>query len=149
MSHADTLSRAPVNYACYTMQEIYETSTLMQTLDENEYFLMIQRSDRTLVGMINILEKPIEDWTNYEKTTVSGYELREGKLYRVVKSDDREKLLYVIPRSLRKSIAIKYHDLIGHFSVDRTCVKIRETYWFSQMKRYIDNILIYVCRMLN
>lgn len=38
---------------------------------------------------------------------------------------------------MRKSIVVKFHDLMGHFAVDRTVAKIKELYWFPSMKRYV------------
>jgi len=38
---------------------------------------------------------------------------------------------------MRKSIVVKFHDLMGHFAVDRTVSKIKELYWFPGMKRYV------------
>ncbi|GIY37438.1 reverse transcriptase [Caerostris darwini] len=38
---------------------------------------------------------------------------------------------------MRKSTVIKFHDLSGHFSVDRTLSKIQEMYWFPRMKHYV------------
>ncbi|UYV82246.1 hypothetical protein LAZ67_21001454 [Cordylochernes scorpioides] len=38
---------------------------------------------------------------------------------------------------MRKSLVVKFHDLMGHFAVDRTVNKIKEFYWFPLMKRYV------------
>ncbi|UYV66976.1 hypothetical protein LAZ67_4003508, partial [Cordylochernes scorpioides] len=37
----------------------------------------------------------------------------------------------------RKSLVVKFHDLMGHFATDRTVNKIKELYWFPSMKRYV------------
>ena len=36
-----------------------------------------------------------------------------------------------------KSTAVKFHDLMGHFSVDITANKIKELYRFPYMKHYL------------
>lgn len=37
---------------------------------------------------------------------------------------------------MRKSIVVWFHDLAGHFSVERTIAKIREKYYFPRIRRY-------------
>ena len=63
--------------------------------------------------------------------------LKEKKLYRKVWDKGKEKLCYVIPRSMKKNIAVKFHGFIGHFSVDRAANKIKELYWFPYMNCYL------------
>lgn len=38
---------------------------------------------------------------------------------------------------MRKGIVISAHDYGGHFSLDRTIVKITEDYWFTGLRRYV------------
>lgn len=47
------------------------------------------------------------------------------------------KLLWVVPESMRKSIVVKFHDLAGHFALERTVLKIMERYYFPRMRRYV------------
>lgn len=46
-------------------------------------------------------------------------------------------MLWMVPKCMRKGLAVKFHDLNGHFAMDRTVAKIIERYYFSQMKRYL------------
>ena len=57
------------------------------------------------------------------------------KMYRKVRERGKEKLLYVIPKSMRKSTAVKFYDLMEHFSVDKTVYKIKQLCWFPYMKK--------------
>lgn len=61
--------------------------------------------------------------------------LKDGKLFRI--EGDGRKLLFVMPKAMRKTLCVKFHDMQGHFSVDRTVARIKELYWFPQMKRYV------------
>ncbi|GBM24860.1 hypothetical protein AVEN_23406-1 [Araneus ventricosus] len=38
---------------------------------------------------------------------------------------------------MRKSIVVKFRDLMRHFAVDKTVSKIKVLYWFPDMQRYI------------
>lgn len=65
------------------------------------------------------------------------YVLEDGRLYREVNENGKTRKLNVIPRSLRKSLVIKFHDLYGHFGLDRTVAAIMKSYWFKGMRRYV------------
>lgn len=51
--------------------------------------------------------------------------------------DGEMRLLWAVTDSMRKSIVVRFHDLAGHFAVDRTVSKIKEKYYFPQMRRYV------------
>ena len=96
--------------------------------------LMHQRSDELLVRKIRILEKKETERTRREKGKVCDYTMHDGILY---KRDETGRELYVVPRSMRKVLVIKNHDLAGHFGVDRTVGRIRSFYYFPGMHRYV------------
>lgn len=137
MAHVDSLSRAPVTSETDTMEQINNRFEVLQTMDTDDFVLMIQNSDTRLRELIKILKKEENERSAREKHDVQGYVLRNAKLLRKTTVNNSEKLLYVIPRALRKSIVVKCHDLLGHFSVDRTVAKIRELFWFPRLKRYV------------
>jgi len=43
----------------------------------------------------------------------------------------------MVPKCMKKSLAIKFHDLGGHVVVDKTYAKITVRYYFSRMWRYL------------
>lgn len=138
MCHVDAMSRAPVLEPEDTLTTIIERNLeVCLTLSEEEQVLVIQHADRELRKLIDIFRKDEHERTNAEKQKICNYVFKGNKLYRKVKENRKERLLYVIPRSMRKSTAVKFHDLMGHFSVDRTANKIKELYWFPYMKRYL------------
>ncbi|EFA13614.2 Retrovirus-related Pol polyprotein from transposon gypsy-like Protein [Tribolium castaneum] len=138
MAHVDALSRAPVDDSQDTRDHIHERLEVLQTLDETDYVLMIQYGDAALRELIPILKKPNEERTPVKRQRVLFYKLDSARLLRNVNVNGTEKWLYVIPKSMRKSIVVKHHDQLGHFGVDRTVAKIRERYWFSKMKQYVQ-----------
>jgi len=68
---------------------------------------------------------------------VKDYQLHHRILYRKVTVDDEIRLLWMVPESIRKIIVVRFHDLTGHFAMDRTVSKIKEKYYFPMMRRYL------------
>uniref|UniRef100_A0A2S2P0Y9 RNA-directed DNA polymerase n=1 Tax=Schizaphis graminum TaxID=13262 RepID=A0A2S2P0Y9_SCHGA len=73
-------------------------------------------------------------------TDISAFVLERGLLYRRY----RDKLLFVMPRSMRKSLVVTAHDLSGHSAVDVTIANILQDFWFAGMRRYV-RLHINVC----
>ncbi|GBM09860.1 Transposon Tf2-8 polyprotein [Araneus ventricosus] len=138
MSHIDAISRAPVLNSSDTLDSLIENKLeVCLTLSVEDQVLMMQHADDTLKELILILEKDNEDRTKEEKQKVRNYVLKGNRLFRAINDGARERLLFVIPKSMRKNIVVKFHDLMGHFAVDKTVSKIKELYWFPYMKRYV------------
>lgn len=132
MSHVDALSRAPVGPA--EDESVAEERLLgvYSIIDETTEILMYQRTDEDLQRKAMILRTPEKQRTNYEKGEVKEYDLQDGILYK----KQNDKLLFVIPRALRKGLLVRFHDLQSHPGLDRTVAKIKECYYFPGMKRY-------------
>ncbi|UYV68366.1 hypothetical protein LAZ67_5004095, partial [Cordylochernes scorpioides] len=138
MAHVDGMSRAPVDDPRDTMEEIVEKNLeVCFTITLEEQILMIQHSDPELRDLIQIFRKDPCDRTVGEQNRINDYSYKGGRLFRMVKNGEEERALYVIPKSMRKSLIVKFHDLMGHFATDRTVNKIKELYWFPSMKRYV------------
>lgn len=67
--------------------------------------------------------------------------MRNGSIYRKNNSE----LLFYIPASMEHTIFHKYHDEMGHFSVEKTVDSIKRNYWALNLKakveKYIKNCL--------
>ncbi|UYV81732.1 hypothetical protein LAZ67_20002148, partial [Cordylochernes scorpioides] len=138
MAHVDGMSRAPVDDPRDTMEEIVEKNLeVCFAITLEEQILMIQHSDPELRDPIQIFRKDPCDRTVGEQNRINDYSYKGGRLFRMVKNGEEERALYVIPKSMRKSLVVKFHDLMGHFATDRTVNKIKELYWFPSMKRYV------------
>lgn len=127
----------PMDSQVIRLKKYIEGKIVLKVMTVEDYVLMIQHSERELKALIKIKQKPKEDRTISEVRDVSNYELMKGRLMRKVQQGEEERWLYVVPKNLRKSIAIKYHDLMAHFGVDRTVARIRHLYWFAMMRNYI------------
>lgn len=133
MCHVDALSRAPVEPPTDTMDDIISNRLdVFTSMTEEEYIRCVQRSDSELINIITALENGTE---NVQITR--DYEMRYGALYRKICIMDENRSLWMVPNTLRKSLVIRYHDLAGHFSVDRTVKRILEKYWFPRLKNYV------------
>jgi len=133
MCHIDALSRAPVEEANDTMNEIVENLEVLMVTSEADSIVAMQHSDSKLTEIIKLLKSDKRTWTNQQKTTLEKYLIKNEMLYRKV--DGKE--LWEVPNSMRKSITVKFHDLSGHFAVDHTVSKIKEKYYFPKMRRYV------------
>lgn len=137
MAHIDALSRAPTGESLDTEVEVEKCRDVFMVMTEEDHVLAMQRSDATLKRIIDILQKDPDDRTKFENQTVQNYELNNALLYKVVQFPTERKKMWVVPSTMRKSLVVKFHDLSGHFAVDRTVAKIQERYYFPRMRRYV------------
>lgn len=83
------------------------------TFTEDVQFAMIQQSDLGLRRMIDILRKAASAQSKEEKDVVRDYEYEGGRLMVNKYIDGEQRKLLVVPKSMRKSIVVKNHDLTG------------------------------------
>lgn len=94
---------------------------------------MAQHVDEELRRIVTIMLKPSKIRTKPEQAIAREYTLKGKLLYRLYQG----KQLFVMPRSMRKSIVVAAHDLGGHLSVDKTVCKITQDFWFVGLRRYV------------
>ncbi|KAL4132494.1 hypothetical protein QTP88_009633 [Uroleucon formosanum] len=113
MAHVDALSRAPVTESGGSTLDDVLTDRLdvCVTMGQEKRVLMAQTADVDINAIIEILKNPEDERTKSEKAQVQGFEL-QGYIM--------GKKLFVIPKSMRKSITVRVHDLSGHLSVKKT-----------------------------
>lgn len=138
MRHVDALSRSPVEEAELNEAKAGPKKAVVMSIDTREdEVLIFQRSDTDLKTIIEILKRNIIDRTKIETESVKDYVLRDGLLFRKVLTGNEERELYVVPKAMRKSIVIRYHDLASHFGIDKTTHLIGQFYFFPKMRRYV------------
>lgn len=134
MAHADALSRAPITTEekdlDAVLAERYEVCTLMT---ERERVLICQTADSEIKELVRRISQLPEGAD--EK-----YEMVVGLLYRKF----RNRSLFVMPKSMRKSLLVTAHDLSGHPAVDGIMNNLLQDFWFADMKRYVKQHL-YMC----
>lgn len=138
MEHVDALSRAPTEAENDTMEEIFEKHLEVNIcITMEDQILMMQQSDEKLREIVEILKRNKDDRTTEERNQTNEYILENGRLFKTINMDGKVRHLYVIPKSMRKGIVVKFHDLMGHYSTDRTTAKILENYWFPGLRKYV------------
>lgn len=135
MQHVDALSRDPVpDQGGDTLDEVLAGRLdVCISLEKEDKVRMVQHVDEELRQICNILQKPVEQRTKPEKGLVYEYSMEGGLLYRWYQG----RLLFVMPRSMGKSIVVAAHDQGGHLSVDKTISRIVQDYWFIGLRRYV------------
>lgn len=96
-----------------------------------------QRGAEELRELIRILEQPGRDCSREDKNRTKNYALKDGRLLRIIDSDKGTEMKFVLPKCMRKAVVVRCHDLLGHFSVNRTVAEIQETFWFARMRNYV------------
>ncbi|KAK9728882.1 Integrase core domain, partial [Popillia japonica] len=110
--------------------------TVYSILTREEELAIFQYSDEEIKRKIDMLKENNKNAKQSTKKVIPDYKLKDGLLYKMVKDSDVRDL-FVVPRQMRKMIAIKYQDLMGHSGVDRTLAKIKTYYYFTNMRAYI------------
>ncbi|KAL0882020.1 hypothetical protein ABMA27_001769 [Loxostege sticticalis] len=125
MAHVDALSRNPVAPA------IPETHILdVLTLEKDDWISTVQLADDEINSIKNILENP-----ESEKILdiINNYCLKNGRVYRKVHNE----LRWVVPKSVRWQVLKMNHDDVGHFGFEKTLSRIKESYWFPKLRRFV------------
>lgn len=126
----------------YNFEIIHKAGTPIEYIKKNISFIMtdvrktnymqeMQHSDPELLQIINEL------MSNHPRRHLNKYELRKGLLYCWVHTTNGiRRLLVMVPKVMRKSIIIHYHDLQEHLTLDKTLEMLQETYYFPKVRRY-------------
>lgn len=133
LAHVDALSRAPVDPAPIINDPESKAGAIFSIINTEDEILMHQCAEPTIKRKCEILRKPIRERSKTENCEVREYELHNSVLYR----KEGQGLLFVVPNTMRKSIAVRFHDLRSHPGLERTIAAIRHDYYFPAMKRYI------------
>lgn len=132
---ADALSRVPVEPAPDSETEL----PLMVT--ENVDMWSLQREDKFIKNMIDILEGKCEKPDRSTRRTARCFEMKDGILYRKKWSNNEMKLTLVLPRSLRKDVLFALHDDVtsGHLGLTKTWEKIKARFYWPKMFSHVVN----------
>lgn len=128
MYHADALSRNPVGNA---REEQHVLDVL--TVGTEDWISTVQESDDEIIRIKEILTDP-----NSEKVVdiLKNYKIKNNKVYRIIGSGDND-IRWVVPRGVRWQIAKFNHDDLGHFGFEKTLARVRQSYWFPKMRKFI------------
>lgn len=148
MDHINALSRAPASMPQDTETELLdEHLEVFITMTEEEQVISMQRTDTRLKGIMETVSREPSGRSAVANEIVKNYQIEKGILYRTVIVEGEARQLWVEPNAMRKGIVIRFHDLAGHFPVDRTVNKIKVTTFHGcvGMCRCISGVVLSVC----
>ncbi|KAL1444019.1 hypothetical protein MTO96_030080 [Rhipicephalus appendiculatus] len=136
MAHVDALSRSPCDPPDET--EVVSGLQVLATCIEIDDCLAIAQQNDPDIQILKERLSRRQHLSNEDRRVQSEYQLSNGKLFKKVhQGDSAPRLLWVVPRHARWRVVKACHDDIGHFAVEKTLSKLKETYWFPGMKRYV------------
>lgn len=124
MCHVDALSRNPVSGD--DMEDIDFPTVLIIS---DDWLKTVQSADSEIERIKKVLLDP--DSKNVIDIK-QNFCIKHNSVYRI--TDNGHK--WLVPKGVRWHILKACHDDIGHFSVEKTLDKIKETYWFPKMKKF-------------
>lgn len=138
MAHVDAPSRAPLEEASESFENdlLSRTDVLLNLTAEDEVALL-QTQDSEIKMIKYKLCKEVATNPKELRTLRENFAVESDVLFRIARDKKRVKKLFVVPKSMRKSIVIRYHDQMGHVALDRVLREICESYWFPRMSRYV------------
>ena len=126
MSHVDALSRAPVAETP-NVDRIHVIDIL--TVDAQDWIATVQSDDDEVKRIKEILSS--KD-TKFIVDVHKNYQLKGNYVYRIVDNG----LRWVVPKSVRWQLLKMNHDDVGHFGHDKTLKRLKDSFWFSKMRRF-------------
>lgn len=132
MAHVDALSRNPV--ATHQSATEVDQYPMVMVLSDEDWLLTLQLGDSELCRIRDILTTDIDgDGLKYIK---DNYLIRNNKLYKYI-GGDTTNVRWVVPKGARWQLCRMNHDEIGHFGVEKTLDRIKGSYWFPKMSRFV------------
>ena len=132
MSHVDALSRNPIPDD-ETIDALGQYPTVM-SISSDDWLQTLQLGDSELCRIKDIASSNIDaDGLKYIK---DNYLIKDKQLYKIIDGDDSN-IRWVVPKGARWQLCRLNHDDIGHFGVEKTLERIKKSYWFPKMSRFI------------
>lgn len=127
MAHVDALSRGPVGEPTDM-----DTEHVLDVLhvDVRDWIATVQADDSEIRRVREILE---DDKTKFVADVRNNYQLKGNYVYKILD----EGLRWVVPRGCRWQVLRMNHDDVGHFGFEKTLNRIRGSFWFPKMRRFI------------
>lgn len=131
---ADSLSRYPVEEAKEI--ELFGLPVLGISIT-TDWVAAMQRNSEEILSVRNKLEEG--DSTTHEKFT-----MYNSRVYKKSKKEDKWRLY--VPVELRLELISEAHRNLAHMGIDKTLLKLKETYYFPKMR---EAVTTYVNRCIN
>ncbi|CAG9133253.1 unnamed protein product [Plutella xylostella] len=131
MGHVDALSRNPT-YDTDSTDHVRYPPVLV--ISDEDWLLTLQLGDPELCRIRDIVSSKLDPkGLAYVR---DNYVLKDNKLFRCI-DGDKENVRWVVPKGARWQLCKMNHDDIGHVGYEKTLERMKKSYWFSKMKRFI------------
>ncbi|CAK1578755.1 unnamed protein product [Parnassius mnemosyne] len=132
MTHVDALSRNPISDNENSEVLVHYPSVM--TISNEDWLHTLQLGDTELCRIRNVLSSDVD--VEVLKYIKDNYLIKDNKLYRYLDGDVKN-IRWVVPKGARWQLCRMNHDDIGHFGVEKTLERIKKSYWFSKMSRFV------------
>lgn len=139
MAHVDALSRNPVttdspsSSSCNISDDCFPC-VMSITSGSDDWLHTLQLGDSELRRIRDILSSNMDaDGLKYIK---DNYIIKDNKLYRIL-DGDASNIRWVVPKGARWQICRLNHDDLGHFGIEKTLERIKSSYWFPNMSKFV------------
>lgn len=126
MAHVDCLSRNPVT----NEKESVHCLDVLRVSAE-DWITTVQSGDSEIKRIKEILDDPE---TAKIAAVRKEYKIKNGRVFRII---DEKTDRWVVPRGVRWQLLKANHDDVGHFGFDKTLERVRASYWFPKMRKFI------------
>ncbi|XP_028173660.1 uncharacterized protein LOC114362443 [Ostrinia furnacalis] len=126
MAHVDCLSRSPVETE---ESDVHNLDVLR--VDAVDWITTVQSGDSEITRIKEILEDPE---TAKIASIRKDYKIKNGRVFRII-DDTTDR--WVVPRAVRWQLLRANHDDVGHFGFEKTLERVRASYWFPKMRKFV------------
>lgn len=138
---ADMLSRPVVDEFCEKSCELCPVTVRMpgKTATSMREDQLADPEVKKIIGSFENANDPVD----VSRWTDRGYIMANGVLYRYSGNEETEEPQLVVPQEGRKQVMEECHDAptAGHYGIDRTISKILARYYFTGMRKYVEEYL--------
>lgn len=126
MTHVDALSRG----AIVDQQETIHVLDILN-VSADDWISTVQSADEEVRRIKEIVQDPE---TAKIAAVHKEYQVKNGRVYRVIEGGG---LRWLVPRGVRWQVLKTNHDDVGHFGFEKTLQRIKSTFWFPKMRKFI------------
>lgn len=132
MAHVDALSRNPIEDS-ETCSSIDHYPSVL-SISSEDWLQTLQFGDSELGRIRDILISNVDaDRLQYIH---DNYLIKDDRLYKYM-NGDKTNIRWAVPKGARWQICRMNHDEIGHFGHEKTLERIKKSYWFPKMSRFV------------
>lgn len=131
MLHVDALSRNPVAHDGHNQIDQYP---MIMAISQDDWLHTLQLGDSELGRIRDVLTSNLDpEGLKYIK---DNYIIKDNGLYKCL-DGDKTNIRWAVPKGARWQLCRLNHDEIGHLGVEKTLERVKKTYWFPRMTKFV------------